>query len=314
MLLGAIAGCQGQGPREARTPLPQPHLEAGSIVLNVAEGVNDGWPVEVALVRVPTVEAMDELLQIDSRSWFGGAGPDFRLRNADARVDAWEVAPGTSAGPFDLRRRGKFGGVLFCNVGSGSPTRFEQNGDAFLFVDDQGCTVTGECEPVSAWSRLLRVPLPAGACSKRVRPVWTRSLTLVADEYLNENWPVRIDMVRVEHANELDLLLGFSAREWFESESEEFRRTHPGARYDTWEVVPGTEVGPVNVRVRGRSLAGVVFCDTPAATGPVDLVEGNMMLSVHDTGCIARKREGSTPLDRLRRIRFGWPSWLTLPW
>ena len=322
LVLAAMAGCQGQPtpPTVPATPLPEPHLEVSTVIVSIAEGINDGWPVRVELVRVETVEEMDKLLEIDTEGWFGEAGANFRLRNADAHVDAWEVAPGTSAGPFDVKRRGEFGGVLFCTAGDTAPVRFEQGGDAIVIVDEEGCIATGECQPVSAVSRLLGVPLPADACSKRVSPVWTRTITLVADARVNNDWPVRVDMVRVAHESDLSDLLQVTPREWFESESERFRRTHPAALHETWEVVPGAEVGPLDVRVRGRPLAGVLFCATPEATEPVALVEGDMVVSVQDTGCVGGAGTQSSPLDVLGRfwlglqdfvdrVRRGWPRW-----
>ena len=310
-LVAAMAGCQGSPETSTTTPLPGPHLNVSTVIVNVAGDVNDGWPVQVELVRVATVEAMDALLVLDNEAWFGEAGADFRLRNPDARVDAWEVVPGTSAGPFDVAQRSQLSGVLYCNAGADAPIRFEQSGDAIVLVGDEGCTVSGECEPVSFLSRLLRVPLPAGACSTRVDPVRTRTVTLVADGQVNDGWPVPIDMVRVAYESQLSELLEVTPREWFDTESERFRQNHPGAFYDRWEVVPGTEVGPLDVRVPGRSLAGVLFCGMLAATEPVDLVEGDMVVSIDDAGCVVGATEQSSLFDALRRkvrnFRVDWP-------
>ena len=308
LVLATTTGCQG--PQQAEPDsLPEPHLNVHSVTVTVAAGANDGWPARVELVRVETVKAMDELLAIDNGGWFGEAGAEFRLRNAHARVDAWEAVPGTTVGPFDVKQRGRFHGVLFCGAATGVPVRFERSGDATVFIDDTGCTIASECVPVSTLRRLFRVSLPGGACSRRVRPVWTRTVTLVAAEQVNDNRPVPVEMVRVAYEDTLSELLKITPRQWFESESERFHRVHSQARRRSWEVVPGTEIGPLNVRVSGRGLDGALFCGTPEATAPVRLAEGDIVVRVRDGGCLVETREQTSPFktirdffERLRRL------------
>lgn len=109
------------------------------------------------------------------------------------------------------------------------------------------------------------------------------SLTMAADT--NENWPVLVDMVRVPDASLVDTLLGIEADAWFDGEKQRFGNANPDSRTDSWEVVPGTSVGPFGVRMRGR-VAGVLFCRTRAPTPPLKLdARGNVLINVTDDGC-----------------------------
>lgn len=299
--LALLAACRGT---DSSTPLPEPYLEVESVTVNVAPETRDGWPARAALVRVETVELMDDLLDLDSEGWFGEAGEAFRRHNPDILHDVWEVAAGMSAGPFEVARKGKYGAVLFCDVGEAAPpSRFEQSGRAIIYVGADGCQVSGECRRVNVLSRLLRVGRPSGSCTGSIREADLDTITFAADAGVNDDWPVTVEMVRIEDESDLAELLEVTSADWFGAESERFRRNHPTARYERWEVVPGTIVGPLEVDSGGRPFGGVLFCDTPIASAPLQLVSGDLAVAVHDAGCRI-DAEGSPPARKRSGI-FG---------
>ena len=78
-------------------------LEIDTVVLAMNARVNDDWPARVSLVRVDDVGLMNDLLHLDTRSWFADGGESFRDANPEAFYDDWEVVPGSRIGPFDVR-------------------------------------------------------------------------------------------------------------------------------------------------------------------------------------------------------------------
>ena len=270
-----LAGCASP-PGAAGSAAQMPTLTLESVTLRMAADVNDSWPVPVELVRVADPEARERLLAMNAADWFGDAGEEFRVANTDAVYDSWELVPGTTAGPFDVRVVGRYGGVLFCNVQGEEPqlaVPFERDGEVLVSVGDDGCTLAGGCPTQRAG--LLSVTWGGRTCTGRAiprpaNPTRVREVAFDVAPGANGNWPVRVDLVRTPDGRLIDELLDMDTRSWFGSEGEEFRNANPDVRFDSWEVVPGTVAGPYDVRHDGR-VGGMVFCDVEGSYGPIQL-------------------------------------------
>lgn len=264
-------------------------LTLETVTLRMAADVNDGWPVPVELVRIADPSAREQLLGMNAADWFGNAGEAFRVANTDALYDSWEVVPGTTAGPFDVRVAGRYGGVLFCDVGGDEPqlaVPFERDGEVLVSVGDDGCLIAGGC--ASRRAGLLSVSWGGRTCTGRAlaRPAnrtRVREIMFEVARGANDNWPVRVDLVRTPDGALIDELLDMDTPIWFGEEGEEFRNANPDVRIDTWEVVPGTTAGPYDVRLSAR-VGGLVFCHTAGSFGPIELGNETAVVVELDAG------------------------------
>lgn len=140
LLLGALMSCAG---RSASEP-PERPLRLKRIELAMAENGNQNWPARVELVRMKDARLAGELLRFETDDWFGEEGEAFKSGHPEVILDDWEVVPGTSIGPFDVRVRDDVVGVLFCDTRADPPPlRFERNGDVLVRVEESGCTLDG---------------------------------------------------------------------------------------------------------------------------------------------------------------------------
>lgn len=143
-LTGLVAGCFG---RFADDSAPDPPLKLETVSLTMLAEANDNWPARIALVRVPDNDLVSELLRMKPEAWFGDDGETFQLEHPEAVVNLWEVVPGTSPGPFEVklgRFADKVAGVLFCGVRSSpSPLRFDRDEEVTILIGDEGCTLEG---------------------------------------------------------------------------------------------------------------------------------------------------------------------------
>lgn len=123
------------------TGKPKPRISVSWVSVAVMPNVNENWPVPVELVRVRDEALVGMLLDMDTDDWFGEGGESFRLAHPDAVFDYWEVVPGTSTDPVEIRRLGRFGGVLFCGLRESPPppVRVAHRGRMRITVDDSGC-------------------------------------------------------------------------------------------------------------------------------------------------------------------------------
>ena len=143
-LVALLSGCAGVKEKTESDTRPEYLLKVETIALSMAEGVNDNWPAPVELVRVEDAALIDPLLEIEGEAWFEGAGLKFLRGRPRAISDKWEVVPGTIAGPFEVSKRGKFAGVLYCGIRTSTPPlRFERDGDVTILINDDGCTLSG---------------------------------------------------------------------------------------------------------------------------------------------------------------------------
>ena len=293
-LAGALAGCGALG--GAGSAPPAPTLTVESLTLRMAAGVNADWPVPVEMVRVSDPAALDQLLAMNAAGWFGAEGEAFRVANTDALYDAWEVVPGTTTGPFDVRVSGRYQGVLFCDVRGEQPllaVPFERDGDVLVSISDDGCTLAGGC--VSRRAGLLSVSWGGRTCTGRALarpeyPTRVREISFEVAEGANGNWPVSIELVRTTDGSLVDALMDIDMRTWFSEVGDEFRNANPDVRFDSWEVVPGTVAGPYDIAVDAR-VAGVLFCGAAGSFGPVQLgPDAAVVVEVGASGCEVRGR------------------------
>ena len=118
-------------------------------------------------------------------------------------------------------------------------------------------------------------------------PIDVTEITLSVAPGVHGNSPVRIDLIRVTDEGEFKRLLQTDATEWFADGARTFIDTHPDASVERYEVVPGTEVGPFEVRV-DEDVVGVLLCEIAGEHGHVQRVVLSGHLRVHATergGC-----------------------------
>ena len=139
-LLASMAGCAADS---ALVEPPRP-LRIESATLSLAPLANERRPVRVSLVRVDDERVAQDLLAMAGSDWFDGGERDaFVAAHPTAVHDWWEVVPGTTIGPFDLRARRGLAGVLLCDIGARAPVRVERNGELRIGIDDGGCRIEG---------------------------------------------------------------------------------------------------------------------------------------------------------------------------
>ena len=140
---GTLATLLGCATDSARIEPTRP-LRVENATLSLAPDANDRRPVRVSFVRVADERLAEDLLAVTGSEWFEGGGQDgFLAAHPTAVHDWWEVVPGTTIGPFDLRARGGLAGVLFCDVGPRAPVRVERDGELRIGIDDDGCRIEG---------------------------------------------------------------------------------------------------------------------------------------------------------------------------
>ena len=139
------------------------------------------------------------------------------------------------------------------------------------------------------------------------RPLKIETLKLVAARGVNDNSPVPVDLVRVPNVTLLQELLSTETGAWFAERRDRFRNANPGAYIDSWELVPGTVVGPTDVEL-DIDVAGVLFCGLMNGGGgggaPFRVEQdGDLTITVGDTECSV---DGGEPSEE----KGGWLSGL----
>lgn len=120
-------------------------------------------------------------------------------------------------------------------------------------------------------------------------PLKLKFITLAMEWEANDNSPTPVELVRVKDASLVQTLLAIKPKDWFETEGTNFRQSHPGAYFDLWEVVPGTSVGPLKVKVKGR-VAGVLFCGLAESTSAFRVERnGRILVNLGREGCSVEK-------------------------
>lgn len=136
------------------------------------------------------------------------------------------------------------------------------------------------------------------------KPLRIETIKLVTVKGANDNTPVQVDLVRVRDAFLLPELLKTETRAWFAEGRDKFRNAHPDAHIDSWELVPGTVVGPADIELDG-DVAGVLFCglmkvgEENAGIPQRVARDGDLIVTIGDTECVVGGGEPS-------REKSGW--------
>jgi len=297
LLAGVVlaGACAGRGGDDG---VDEP-LRLHRISFATASGVNGNRPVRVDLVRVVREGDAADLAGAASSDWFGGDGDAFLAANPEAVLDRWELVPGRSAGPFDVRLGGDYAGLLFCDAGGGAapPRRLGRGGHVTVTIDAGGCTVSGGKRRESLLNRARRSKL-AG-------------LQFAMPAESNDNRPMRLELVRVGNAELVAGLVRHDSDGWFGPAGRAFREDNPDALYDEWELVPGRTYGPFRLAVN-RKVAGVLFCAAAGAPALELAWKDHVEVEVDRDGC--RLATPRTRASRTRAFRTGEWRWNPLTW
>ena len=108
----------------------------------------------------------------------------------------------------------------------------------------------------------------------------------------NDDWPARVDLVRVDDAGIYARVIAVNPAEWFDGEGRrKFEDAHPQAYLDRWEIVPGTSIGPYDLGIFD-DVAAVLLCDVESAPPPKAVArEGDLRIVVTDAGCEIREQD-----------------------
>ena len=117
------------------------------------------------------------------------------------------------------------------------------------------------------------------------RPLRLNQIELEMIEDPNRSRPVRVELVRVADMRLLPEILRINTNGWFGQTGQAFKSAHPEAIFDSWEVVPGTAIGPFEVEI-DEDVAGVLFCDTLTAPPPLRFeLDGAVRVTINNDGC-----------------------------
>ena len=270
----AAGGCAGRDPFAIHDP-----LKLKRVSLAMAAGANDNRPARVELVRVGDKRLLDELIATDTTAWFDGVGEAFHRANPRSVFNAWELVPGHVLGPENVKAKGRFAGVLFCDAPAGSaPFRIERDGNLSVVIDDTGCRLEGGKRRKSILGAFRR--------SKSVE------VTFAMGPAANGNRPLRIQMVRVDDADHVADLARLSGAAWFGAGGRAFRRDHPGVAVDDWELVPGSTHGPFRLAVNTK-INGILFCG-PTSDFPLEVAwRRKLAVRIDAHGCTLAATRGS---------------------
>ena len=115
-----------------------------------------------------------------------------------------------------------------------------------------------------------------------IRVTW---VSVAMPPNINDNWPVPVELVRVRDEALVQTLLQTETADWFGDAGANFRLANPDAFFNSWEIVPGTSIAPVNVARHGR-FGGVLFCGLRESAPPVRVAHrGWLRITVEETGC-----------------------------
>lgn len=262
-----VAACAGRNPYAIDDP-----VKVKQVSLIMAPGANGNRPARVELVRVEDERLVADLIATDTSAWFGETGDAFKRAHPSASYDDWELVPGHAVGPVNVKRKGRFAGILFCNAQSGStPFRVQRDGHLTVAIDDTGCRLEG-----------------VGRKKKSVRRFWRRTkkvdISFAMGTATNGNRPLRVELVRVDDKSLVSDLTRMSGAAWFRAGGRALRREHPDVAVDRWELVPGGHHGPFRLAVNGK-VNGVLFCG-PSRNPPLELRwRRRMEVEVDGQGC-----------------------------
>ena len=121
--------------------------------------------------------------------------------------------------------------------------------------------------------------------SDAVRILEIDTIVLEMKPLVNEDWPARVSLIRVNDIGLMKDLLHMDTGAWFGEGGEAFRNANPDAIYDDWEVVPGSRIGPFDAWV-DEDVVGVMFCGTRGNPPPVRVARnGDIQVEIGREGC-----------------------------
>ena len=142
------------------------------------------------------------------------------------------------------------------------------------------------------------------------RPLRLEQITLDMSPDANGRHPARIDLIRARDVTVIDRLLSFGTRSWFGETRDAFRKAHPAVQFDSWEIVPGTTIGPVDLAIEDW-VGGVLFCGTlnlSTVSPPIRFErDGEVVVQIDDVGCTLRGGSAS-------KEPAWWQEWLRDWW
>lgn len=120
------------------------------------------------------------------------------------------------------------------------------------------------------------------------------SVVLQMPENVNDDWPARVHLVRVDDPGAYARVLAVDPTEWFDGAgARRFDDAHPQAHLDRWEIVPGTTIGPFALDDGlFEEFAAVLLCDVGSGPPPKAVaLEGDLRIVVTDAGCEIMERD-----------------------
>lgn len=133
---------------------------------------------------------------------------------------------------------------------------------------------------------VLGIPKSESAGGTRPNSLKLKRVSLTMDKDANDNWPVTVEIVRINDTMLVKEMLAISSDEWFKEKGKKFKSANPKAYFDRWEIVPGTSVEDSRPqRVKGR-VGGVLFCDLqePVPAQRIS-ISGHILVRVGSEGC-----------------------------
>jgi type VI secretion system protein len=116
-------------------------------------------------------------------------------------------------------------------------------------------------------ARLVAVPILSVvlACSANPRSFFGGEIKaqIQVDDHVNQDSPVKVELIVVYDDKLLDYLLNLDAQKWF-SEREQVRRDHPDEKYfvsSYWELVPGQSPLTKKISFGAGARGAVVFAN-----------------------------------------------------
>ena len=120
------------------------------------------------------------------------------------------------------------------------------------------------------------------------------SVAIEMSENVNDDWPVRVHLVRVEDADLHARVLAVDPMEWFDGAgARKFEDAHPQAHLDRWEIVPGTSIGPFLFDPGlFDDFSAVLLCGVASDPPPLTVaLEGDLRITVTDSGCEVKEQD-----------------------
>ena len=105
--------------------------------------------------------------------------------------------------------------------------------------------------------------------------VWLQKVNFNVHQGVNDNSPLRLDLVIIKNEGLLQSLKGLTADQYF-NERTQLQRDHPGQmQLYTWEILPGHKLKPMKINIEKVSSAGVIIFARYRAPGAHRHLLGN---------------------------------------